>query len=135
MGYVTITLYIFLCLNSIGYAVLPYTPYMAANNDWLAATSSSPGWKTFFHLLRFGIPSFCFLYMLSLIVIILRRPGAIDSFFAIPPIPSDPPSYDDAPRYKRMFGPLRCDMERERLQRHCSSIIFRRTIARKHPCV
>lgn len=108
---------------------------MVVNDDWLKSTSARPGWNLFFQIIRFGIPSFCFLYMLFLVIIPLRRPGAIDTFFAIPPISSDPPSYDNAPVYKRMYGPLRCDAERERLERNCSFIIFRQTIARKHPCV
>lgn len=117
------------------YKVFPFIPILEFDGDWLASTTASDGWNGFFQVIRFGIPSVCFFYMLFLVIVPLTRTDALNSFFAISPIVSRPPLYDDAPFYKRMYGPLRDGIERQELEGRCSSVIFRHTIARKHPYV
>lgn len=121
-------------------SVFPYLRFSAkvAYGDllkfWAFDEGSIPGWETFYQAIRFGIPSFCFLYMAVLLVAPFISTNAAKSYYAIPPsrIPS---SQDKSPLYLRLCGPLRDVSGRRELERRCSSVIFRHTVARKHPCV
>lgn len=98
-------------------------------------------WKPFFYVLAYGMPALCFSYMLLLVTVPFSREGVRQACLLTSSEPSvSPPVLRHNLRsylsiLTGLFGPLRGQEESKELKRHYSDIIFKHTIARKHPCV